>query len=47
MRGFGIDLFPGWYYTVMFASGLMWMTGFSLFCIAYWPILTGPDARRA
>lgn len=46
VRGFGTDLFPGWYYTVMFLSGLMWMAGFALFCIVYWPVLTGPEARR-
>ncbi|PLX37832.1 MAG: NnrS family protein [Hyphomicrobiales bacterium] len=45
VRGFGTDLFPAWYNTVIFTSGLLWIAGFTIFSVVYWPILTGPDAR--
>ena len=46
IRAFGPALAPGFYNSVMVISGGLWVTGFALFVVAYWPILTGPDQRR-
>ncbi len=46
IRAFGPALAPSLYNAVMMISGGLWITGFMLFVVAYWPILTGPDQRR-
>jgi uncharacterized protein involved in response to NO len=46
IRAFGVALAPGLYNHVMMISGGLWVTGFALFVVAYWPILTGPNQRR-
>ena len=42
VRGFGAELAPSFYYEVMFVSGALWIAGFIVFAIVYWPILTRP-----
>lgn len=46
LRAFGPELAPGFYDEVMLASGLVWIAAFSLFTIAYAPILLGPRVDR-
>ncbi len=46
IRTFGPALAPGLYNAVMMISGGFWITGYALFVVAYWPILTGPNQRR-
>ncbi|HOV03828.1 MAG TPA: NnrS family protein [Kaistiaceae bacterium] len=41
-RTFGLVLFPAGYYQVVFLSGALWMAGFAIFSVIYFPILTGP-----
>ena len=45
IRTFAPTMAPGLYNSVMMISGALWVTGFALFAIAYWPILTGPRQR--
>lgn len=46
IRAFGPALAPGLYNGIMMISGGLWIAGFTLFIVAYWPILTGPNQRR-
>lgn len=45
VRVAGPELFSGFYYTVMFVSGGMWIAAFVIYLAVYWPVLTGPDTR--
>ncbi len=46
VRGFGTELLPAAYYEVVFLSGALWIAGFSLFALVYWPILTRKRPAR-
>lgn len=42
IRVFGTLLFPGLHRNAVIASGTLWTLAFTVFLIAYWPILTRP-----
>ncbi|MEZ5840956.1 MAG: NnrS family protein [Hyphomicrobiales bacterium] len=42
VRVFGLVAFPANYYEVIFLSGALWMAGFAIFSVVYFPVLTGP-----
>jgi len=43
LRVFGPELLPGYYLEIVLAAGAFWVSGFAIFVIVYWPILTGPS----
>lgn len=47
IRGFGTEIAPDWYYTVIFSSGVLWLAGFACFSAIYLPILACSDTPRA
>ncbi|MCC2112460.1 MAG: NnrS family protein [Hyphomicrobiales bacterium] len=46
VRAFGSEFLPSAYYEVVFLSGALWISGFALFTVVYWPILTRPRPAR-
>ncbi|MCB1520267.1 MAG: NnrS family protein [Hyphomicrobiaceae bacterium] len=43
-RAFGVAIAPDYYFTVIFASGTLWIAAFSIFAAIYVPILLRPRA---
>ena len=45
MRGLLLDSLSSSYFEVMFLAGGLWIGGFAIFVIVYFPILTGPSLK--